>query len=53
MKNSERERFINRRIEINIDGYSELWELERVDVGESKMYVTYKLKEHSKYKTDV
>jgi len=44
-----RERFLEHRIDISIDGTSETWELESVSVGESKMYVTYKLKRTENY----
>jgi len=44
-------RFIETKIDVCIDGRKEVWELERIDVRESKMFVTYKLKEVNKYET--
>ena len=45
-----RERFLPKVIGVNIEGYSELWELEKSIVGESKMYITYRLKKTDRYK---
>lgn len=51
--NPYQQRFIERKIEICIDGRKEVWELEDISVEKTKMFVTYKLKEHSKYKMGV
>ena len=48
-----RERFLPRKIEINVDGYNEEWIYETNQVGESKLFITYKLKSKGKYKTGI
>jgi len=53
MPDSQRQKFLSKVIEINIDGYSEHWEYETANIGESKMYVTYKLKKTGRYPTGV
>jgi hypothetical protein len=47
-----RERFLPKKLEINVDGICEEWEYEMHEVGD-KLVITYRLKNKTKYKTDV
>ena len=53
MKMNKRERFISKKIDINIDGNREVWEFEKVYVVQDEMFVKYKLKGVEKYETGV
>lgn len=46
----DKERFIDKRIDINIDGKYEVWELEETRFGESSLWVRYRLKDSGSYK---
>jgi len=48
-----RERFLPKTIEVNVDGRNEVWVYETNQTGESKLFVTYRLKRTGKYKTGV
>ena len=48
-----RERFFPKKIEVNIDGQSEVWEYEKYAIGESEMFITYKLKKTGNYETGI
>jgi len=50
-KKPYQERFLERIVNVCEDGRKEIWELEETSVGESKMYVTYRLKRIEKYET--
>ena len=52
MNNEERERFISRNIEINVDGIQEIWKVDKIYTINDRMYVRYKLKERNVYETD-
>ena len=45
-----RDRFLEKRIEVNVDGTSELWELEDFSCKDNIMTVRYKLKDKTNYK---
>ena len=48
----EKERFIDRRIDINIDGKYEVWEFEESRFAENSLWIKYKLKDSGNYKTE-
>jgi len=49
----DKERFIEKKIEINIDGRYEVWEREETRFAESTLWIKYKLKDSGNYKTGV
>ena len=49
----QKERFLPKKVRINIDGTGETWEFEESRFGEKSLWVKYKLKDIRKYSTEI